>query len=210
MSDDLARAGLRTLQQPQQTTVPTGHPTPSVGASPAAVAPFTQTPLDLATMGLEESDPASKAVRAMERMVASQNATITQLQASLDGINQSAKERQLQSVLSEAEGVVASFNSQKYGIAGNRTALQEMAISRLYNLADAIAIGAVNRGQQIPPVSVRLAQARLLDGDVPPPNTAGGGALPQRTAVPDMANPELKMTERWSENPALLRAIARI
>ncbi len=167
--------------------------------------------IDLKALGLEDDDPAGQAIRALEAKV---NATAGQSQQIVQAIQaQQAQARQQQQsqLQQEADVVVSGFQSPEFGTTGNRTAAQDWNVQRLYDLSDAIAIGAHRQGQVIPPLQQRLNQAKLLFGGNPAtPKTTEQkkvDALPINRQSTREEVPGMKMTTKWSENPELLAAI---
>jgi hypothetical protein len=223
--DQTARGGLSTGYAPPQPPQYPGYPQTAPGtAAPVQVGPnyaSTAAPsFDLKALGLEADDPAGKAIMVLESRLAKSEQIAQQVATQLNQFQEAGREQAKQALKQEAQTVVSSFQSPKYGTSTNRSASQEMAVQRLYDLADAIAVGAYNRGgyQAVPPLRVRLAQARLLDdqqfggpGMVQPAATPAPpqtSALPSFSPPPAGAGPQMKITDRWSDNPELLALVS--
>jgi hypothetical protein len=178
-------------------------------AAPAVVA------IDLKALGLEEDDPAAKAIRVLENQIADGGTTAKQVAARLDQIEAQTRAQNVARVQAEAAQIVDTFASPKYGVGTHRTASQKLAVDRLYDLADAIAIGNYNNNRPIPPLGARLAQAKLIDdmgpsAMVPTPYVAPVNAPVLNTVAPQTgptpviaANPNAK----WSTDPAIRAAL---
>jgi len=221
--DNLARQGLSGVQQPvpQQQAPVQQQPLPQQQQAPQQVP---QAGLDLAALGLDENDPAAKAIRAIEQQVTNANSQAQQIAQVLQQMQNDTSTSKHQQLVGQAEQVISTFQSPEYGVAGSRTASQEWNTQRLFDLADAIAIGAHNAGRPIPPLQARLNQARMIDARDQSP-AIGGQPVPAPTQTQEQAqapaatplqqygfatqgNVEpMKMTDSWSANPELMRLI---
>ena len=199
LSGEMAQPFADSAPQPQQTGTPD---VTSVGDS-----------IDLKALGLEDDDPAAQAIRALEAKV---NVTVGQSQQIAQAVQEQqaqARQQQHSQLFQQADAVVSEFQSSEFGTTGNRTAAQEWNVQRLYDLADAIAIGAHRQGQPLPPLRQRLNQAKLLFGgnsSTTQANTSDENkidALPINKQSNREEVPGMKMTTKWSDNPELLAAI---
>lgn len=193
-------------QQQQQPTYAPATPAPKL--APAAAA------LDLAAIGLDESDPAAKAIRALEARLTGKPDTTAALEARIVQMEQAGHEAHRQRLQAEAASVVDGFQSPAFGAGATRTVAQQLAVGQLYDLADAIAVGAFNSGRPIPSLAVRLNHARLvMEQDGSPSSAPAAAALPplrQATPAPAPAPTHFDANERWADNPDIRRAVAGI
>lgn len=177
----------------------------------AATAPVRAPAIDLKALGLEDDEPAAKAFRVLEGRVSAAEQASAEAKAQWEAQQKAQIQQNREALRAQAGQVVDSFADPKYGTSKARTSAQAYNLSRLYDLADAILIGAVNRGQPSPPLQVRLNQARLIDeapaiaapgAAAPVPATLG--ALPN--AAPPVLDPapKMSMTDKWSANPQLM------
>jgi hypothetical protein len=214
MVESVAQQGLSADMGQYQATPRQDAPAPQAAAPEGQPAQS----VDLSALGLDESDPAAKVIKAMESKLSqtdAQTAAIQQKFAELEQSRQSATRQQLES---QAEDVVSGFASEQYGTKDNRTAAQQLAVNQLYDLADAIAIGHHRSGRPIPSIQQRLAQARMIHqgGTTRPSSSAApgqpataspGGALPSQNPAPAGPAAPMKFGERWSQNPELRRQL---
>jgi hypothetical protein len=211
--DDLARKGLSGVAQPTQEV-------PQQQAPQQKQAPPAQSSLDLASLGLDENDPAAKAIRAIEQQLTTSQQQVAQVAQVLQKVQSDTSSRSHQQLVGQAESVVASFESPEYGVVGNRTASQEWNTQRLFDLADAIAVGAHNDNRPIPPLQARLNQARLIDAQAKQPAIGGQPIQPPASQTPPPHVPlqqhgfstqgevqPMGMADKWSSNPELMRLI---
>lgn len=220
--DRLANNGLQGVRQQPQQQPQYQQPQPPA-YQPQQQAPQQQQVqgMDLKAFGLDESDPAAQAIRAMEQQVQGALAQQQELANSLQQVQTDSSSRNHQRLVGQAEDVVASFESPEYGVAGRRTASQEWNTQRLFDLADAIAIGAHNDNRSVPSLPARLQQARLIDSTSQPSSPAIGGQpipapaahnvpgpLAQHSFVTQGAVEPMAMTDSWSSNPELMRLIS--
>lgn len=170
--------------------------------------------LDLKALGLEDDEPAAKAIRALEAQFAERNKQIGDIAQRFETMERTSAQTRQQQLHAEAATVVDGFKDARFGAGAQRTAAQKLSVGKLYDLADAIAIGAVQSGQHIPTLSARLARARLLlDVDAiasaaPPAPAAAATALPQSGPAAPPAVTKMQMTDKWSQNPELMARVA--
>jgi hypothetical protein len=168
--------------------------------------------VDLSALGLDESDPVAKVVRALSDRLAASDATVQELKSKYETYESNSKAAEKAAARSKAEEVVSTFQSPMYGVVGNRTSAQQWNLARLYDLADAIMLNAENQGRPAPSIAQRLQLARLIDEHESagsPPAATASTALPAEVSPPsgDSTN-RMKMTDTWSSNPDLLALVS--
>ena len=194
--------------------------------------------IDYESLGIEKDSPAAKLIEAQQHQFGS---LTQQVQQQFQQYQQQFQEQQrsarVQNLRSEADQVVAGFDSPIYGPQfGQKTYAQQVATERLFAVADDIGRAQQSATGHHEPLSVRLHKARYHDesiygvqpqapaGSQPQQQmltaqghqkTAGGQWNPSRFAdtgfQPNIDTPDkpMKMTDRWSENPESLAAIAQ-
>lgn len=206
--ENMARAGYDTshFQQPQQPQPGQAYAPYAPAPQPAAPQPQqgASTQLDLKALGVAEDDPAAQAIRMLEQRLEQYGQTTQQIQQQMQAAQQ-AQERAAQSrLLAEADSVVDSFQSERYGVSNNRTIGQRAALHQLYDIADAIGRYAHHNRQPVPPVAQRLEAARLIiERQASPAAAAPAVPVLNATATSNVA-PSLngpRLNERWVDNP---------
>lgn len=194
---------------PAPVPVPYVPPQPQSLAAPATI-----------DFGALELDPESPAAKAIAQLTASAARTEQALQAFQE---QAAAERKAQQTaatqarLSEAAGIVDEFKSPYFGVGNGPTGrnnFQQWNVDRLYDIADDIAIAANRVGRPIPPLRTRLSLAKfyfdqeagVLNGNAPTGN-APAYVLPESSPPPAGAPGAPKLTDQWSQDPALRSAL---
>ncbi len=217
-AEQAANAGLDAVmqfRQPAQVGGPVSQAPdqPPLGAAPP-VAPTAAQPVDLAALGLDEAEPAAKAIRALEQQLANGGTTAAALAARLDAMEAQTRAAAHRDLQTQAASYVDSLQSPRYGTSKSRTAAQRTAAAQLFDVADAILYGDVQHGRPVPTVQNRLARAHLIleSGQAPSaPAVTAPAPLPQ-TASPAASPPGggvegVRMNERWADNPRMLAAL---
>lgn len=140
----------------------------------------------------EATDP--KVVAAFNKVqadIAAAAARAEKAEQSLTHFHESQARQAQQQIVSRASSSVDKLASPKYGVAGNRTAAQQMELQGLFGLADSLIAGYTANGRQVPVIETIVAQALLLHNQTAapaqaaaPPAQAIPGTLAQRPVAP--------------------------
>lgn len=197
-------------QKPQQPAYQPQYPGVQAPIAPLAPAAPAAGIVDLKALGLEEDEPAAKAIRKLEEKIAAGGAPTAALIARLDAIESATKQENTTRRRAEADAIIDGFASPTYGVGARRTAYQQFAIKQLYDVADAIYLGAVNSGRPAPSLQQRLLLAREVHdpaSQVSQLATNAAAVVPGVPAVraaspaPAPAAVAVPMNEKWSQNP---------
>jgi len=220
-SVDAARAAIADYYRQQAASQFVADDTDATGAEPPIAEPTAKkapvavpvSQLDLKALGLEDDEPAAKAIRALESSLAASQLEVKAVAEVIKEIQAAETAREKfarQQRENEAEQIVDGFQSVTYGVAGKRTAFQKQALQRLYNVANGIAIMAFNQGRPIPPAKERLELARKLDDPVFKSQAAAPTsppALPQKAVGPTANDNGLSFFKPWRDDPAMLNLV---
>lgn len=106
-------------------------------------------------------------------------------------IQEQAVQRHKNEVTRRAAVVIDSVASDKYGSTGKRTVAQQMAVDKLYELANVVIYGMSARGAQIPTIEKVMSTVLTLDGNPPKAGAANASPTPSVQSVSTPASPTL-------------------
>lgn len=182
-------------------------------------------PLDIKAFGLDEDEPAAKAIRALEKQIESRISPVvekvTQTESQFTQYQEAQAARQQAALQGEANKVVDSWASTEFGTSKVRNVFQQTALQQVYAGADAIATAEYYSGRPISPIGNRLALAKLhyeasKQGVATVPQTpvaatptppANGSSSAAFHAADDKGLDPFSSVP-WSENPAIKALIA--
>lgn len=220
-----ANAGYLYGQQQYQQPAPQPQPayTPNYQQAQVPQPPQDQgvQPLDLKALGLNDEDPASKAIRGLEKLI---GGLYTQTQ-SLVKEQETARQRQAvqaqQETARQIDAAIDELASPLYGTSKTRTIVQRVNLDRLNTIAANIVNGEIAAGRKMPTIQAVLRRAAAIDatGAYGPalgaPNATAPApaplapvnpyAQPTRPTAPAPAPKSISLTERWVDNPEFRR-----
>lgn len=172
--------------------------------------------LDLAALGLDDDEPAAKALRAMEQRLTAMAEKYGQLESHVQAQTSQASEAEAAAMVGEAYRVIDSWASPHYGTSQARTMFQEAALNKLAEVAGDLARADRARGRAVSPIGVRLNRARfILEGGASPGPSAsqnGRAALSESQSASSSAQDgdfeNIGLTGRWSAHPKFRQALA--
>jgi hypothetical protein len=223
-----ANLGYGHQQAPQQVQQPRYTPNyqQAVVQPPAPAQDPTQgiKPLDLKGLGLNEEDPASKAIRSLEELVKDLYGTTHGLVREQQAARHNQAIQAQQQLAQQIDTAIDGLANPLYGTSQTRTIVQRVNVDRLNQIATYIVNGEKAAGRKLPPVEAIIRRAQAID--------AGGsfgpalGGVPKQTAVAPAPAPlapvnpyasptrqvaappapkTIGLAERWVDNPEFRR-----
>jgi hypothetical protein len=181
-------------------------------------------PLDLKGLGLNEEDPASKAIRSLEELVKDLYGTTHGLVREQQAARHNQAIQAQQQLAQQIDTAIDGLANPLYGTSQTRTIVQRVNVDRLNQIATYIVNGEKAAGRKLPPVEAIIRRAQAID--------AGGsfgpalGGVPKQTAVAPAPAPlapvnpyaaptrqvaappapkTIGLAERWVDNPEFRR-----
>lgn len=235
LTEQSAAAGMDELQSYAQPQYNPAYPmqngtftyTPPAQGQQYAVQPQVPTPaptaqvktIDLKALGLEEDDPAAKAIRSLESMLGQASQSVQAIEQRVTAYEQQQQDAARAQRNAEANAYLDSLQSPQFGVGRNQTWAQQQARQALFQESNAILAGDARLGRPISPIPQRLARTLLLrelQAGGPAPAAAFGNnapappapALKTTSPAPTPAQP-VGLHQQWSQNPQM-RASAGI
>lgn len=175
--------------------------------------PVAPQPVNLTELGLNENDPAAKALRALESRLNEQAKQSEEVLSRFRQQEEAQAAAERAAVSRKFDEAIAKFGDNRYGnpVTGNQTPGQKFQQNHLLGLAVGILQGERIAGRPDPSLDVLFARARVLHdleyASTPQP-TAPVPQAPQALPtsggnVPLQQKQGLSMTDKWSEDPVL-------
>lgn len=178
---------------------------------PVAADPAAYKPIDLKAIGLDEGDPAAKAIRAVEAQLGQSLQATQAVAAQVAAFQQQAQDRARAERNAQADSIIDGWKSPQFGVAGYRTWAQQAAVDELLRRANGVMVGDVRNGRRMPTIPQMLARARMsFESPAAPQQTQNGQtvnapALRQASPTPAPAQP-LGLHQSWSSDPKMRAA----
>lgn len=208
-AEALMRAGMSTSPTPAAPP----QPQPAAGNFTPQAQPQ---PIDYQALGFDEAQSA-----ALEQLAQQQQQILQrneQLEQYLQQQEQATIQQQQQSALAEANQLLDSYDSQRYGKSPYLTPQQQLARDHVFGLANMYNDGAARVYGRVLSMRERIELARMYDDpSIQTPQTPQAPqqtehVLPQRSTTPlpntqEKADLGSMLLGKWSENPQMRAAI---
>jgi hypothetical protein len=163
--------------------------------------------LDIKALGLDDDEPAAKAIRALEKNMQSLYQEVTSTRDEFSNLTKRQQEQQKAALEAEAESSIDSYKSPVYGVSKSRNVAQMQAAQQLKNLVNAITIQDFTSGS-MRPLAKRFELARQIMGvqQAPAQPAAPAPVPPAQAASSQGYKPTATKnmwTSKWSDDPEI-------
>lgn len=181
-------------------------------------------PLNLKEFGLNDEDPAAKAIRGLEKLVGDLYGTTQGLVREQETARQNQAIQAQRETAKQIDAAIDSLANPLYGTGQTRTIVQRVNVDRLNAIAASIVNGEIAAGRPLPTIEAVIRRAQLLDqtgafgpalgapakqaatAPAPAPLApVNPYAAPTRATTPPPAPKSISLTERWVDNPDFRR-----